>query len=111
MIADVRPHLCSLEGHTPGSLREPLVPADGHANLGKPGLESLEAGVPRIEVELLLIPAGTSTLLDPLTIYPSYLLQFYILHQSSIKGNIIFYNTSALLPRAKLLKQLNCRRV
>ncbi len=51
-------HLCSHERHTPGSLREPLVPAHRDADLGKFGLECLEASVARVEVELLLVPAA-----------------------------------------------------
>lgn len=52
-----RLHLSTHEGHTPGRLRKPLVPADGNAYLGILCAEHLKACVPWVEVELLLVPA------------------------------------------------------
>ena len=52
-----RLHLSTHEGHTPGGLWEPLIPADGNAYLGILCAEHLEACVPWVEVELLLVPA------------------------------------------------------
>ncbi len=56
-------HLCALQRHAAGGLREPLVPADGHPDGRKPGLEGLEPRVARVEVELLLVPGPTSKIL------------------------------------------------
>jgi hypothetical protein len=52
-----RLHLSTHEGHTPGGLREPLIPADGDTYLGILCAEHLEACVPWVEVEFLLVPA------------------------------------------------------
>lgn len=50
-------HLSTHEGHTPGGLWEPLIPADGDAYLGILCAEHLEACVSWVEVEFLLVPA------------------------------------------------------
>ena len=52
-----RLHLSTHEGHTPGGLWKPLVPANGNTYLGILCAEHLEACVPWVEVELLLVPA------------------------------------------------------
>ena len=52
-----RLHLSTHKGHTPGGLWEPLIPADGNAYLGILCAEHLEACVPWVEIELLLVPA------------------------------------------------------
>jgi hypothetical protein len=59
-----RRHLSAHEGHTPGGLREPLVPADGNAYFGILCAEHLEACVPWVEVELLLVPAHSLVFLN-----------------------------------------------
>ena len=41
--------------HAARALREPLVPADAHADLGVAGVPHLEAGVARVEVVLLVV--------------------------------------------------------
>ena len=43
------------QGHEPGSLRVPLVPADEHPEPTHPGVDGREAEVPRGEVEFLVI--------------------------------------------------------
>src|SRR5690606_765034 len=47
--------LGALQRHRPGTLGEPLVPADPHADGGIAGLPYLEAGIPRVEVVLLVV--------------------------------------------------------
>lgn len=47
-------NLSTLERHGPCGLREPLVPADGNADLAKLRVENLETRVPRVEVKLFL---------------------------------------------------------
>ena len=55
---DPTQHLSAHQSHDTSGLGEPLVPADGDSQLAVLGVPHLEAGVTRVEVELLLV-AGT----------------------------------------------------
>ena len=57
MVEERKGHLCTLQGHSTGSLWEPLVPANGYPYHCIPGFEHLEPCVSRAEVKLLLVPA------------------------------------------------------
>src|SRR5690606_11116270 len=45
----------ALQRHAASSFREPLVPADAHADFRVTGVPHLEAGIARVEVVLLVV--------------------------------------------------------